>query len=181
MKKVLTVLIVAVAMFLSQGLFISQKDIVVSANVSAEKDFVAQVFYIEEDGVKMSETTSVKQQVVAGDSVVNVALPIKHIQKFRFDFGVQPGHVTISDLQIAGNNTLNLDMENFIFSPDVTKHEVIDGKMSIVSDNKDPYMIYKDVLDVDGATSVNWLMFILLLVVYGFVSYKLVGYFYKKK
>lgn len=181
MKKVLTVLIVAVAMFLSQGLFTSHKNIVVSADLVAEKNFGSNVFYTEQDGEKFNGNQSVAQNVVAGESHIDIELPADNIKHFRFDFGVTPGVVKLSNLVIAGEEVVSLNLDNFNYSPDVTEHSVDSGVMTISSNAEDPYIVYKEGLDIHAGTSVNWLALILLLVVYGFVSYKLVGYFYKKK
>ena len=180
MKKILTALIVIVAMALSYGLFIKHSGVMVSADINAEKDFIAQVFY--SDGVVlMDEAHSVKQNVIAGESHINIEIPMQKVSKFRFDFGVHPGRVMVKDLALIGKDTIKLDTNKFKHFNETAEPNESGNEIVVMSEGNDPFMTYTEAFDVTEKTSVNWLMFLILLCVYGSVSYKVVNYLFRNK
>lgn len=179
MKKVIVYILVCIALCLSYSLYISFGGLYFNADIDATKDFVAQVYYTENTSDKFSEKHSIKKDVRSGNSHLNIALPIKHIQNFRFDFGVNPGTVKISDMIIKGNKNLKLDINNFEYNKQITTHFMSGAQITIMSAESDPHIIYKSPVDLKGGTKINCFILFVLFCVYWFLFQKIVDYLCK--
>jgi hypothetical protein len=75
-----------------------------------------------------------------------------------------------------------LDLNKFkSFTKDVTSHEIIGSQLVIQSDQKDPYMIYSETLDLNPYLKIDWCILLILFCVYWFIFSKTVGYLAKFK
>ncbi|MBP5343702.1 MAG: hypothetical protein J6Y85_01310 [Alphaproteobacteria bacterium] len=124
--------------------------IVATMDINAERPFTAQIFWTEDPTDAFSEQRSVQTQVPEGQSRLELLIPTDIVHRFRFDFGYKPGKITISNIELSGIEPIKLNLKNFSFSPDVQRHEVNQSELTIFSESRDPYMIYK--LPVDAMT-----------------------------
>jgi hypothetical protein len=134
------------------------KNIYVTYKVNATKDLTYQVFYTDTADGNFNEPQSAKQVVPVGVQVVKIILPTQKIAKFRLDFGVEPETVYIADLKLVGDKIIKFDdFSNFAYYH-IDEYTTVteDNALKIVSNQRDPYMIYKENLDVTPGTDINW-------------------------
>lgn len=128
------------------------RGIVFSADVEAEKHFVAQVYYCENPTDRFSPDRFVSAPVPRGRSKLWMLVPAKTIARFRFDFGIEPGTVSVSRMRLSGRNPAALDADGFSSFNDVDESGVPEpGSLRIVSGKKDPFAVYGKTLDVREA------------------------------
>ena len=123
--------------------------IVLSMDIETERPFMSQIFWIENDSENFNEKQSVRQQVEQGATRYEKEIPTDIVHRIRFDFGSNPGKVVVKNIRLSGANPVDLDVNEFMpFSKDIQSHEVVNGALIIVSEQRDPYMIYPHDLDV---------------------------------
>ena len=160
------------------------KNIRVTFSSESTKDLTYQVFYTGSEDEKFNEKQSVKKLTPAGINQVEMILPTEKIVHFRFDFGINPGSVLISNLNLVGDKTIDIladDKNKYIFSHFVEEHQFLDGNtLRIVSNQNDPYMYYNKELDITSGTVINWCN--LLQIAFGtfFIAF-LLGLFVTRK
>jgi hypothetical protein len=91
---------------------------------------------------------------------VKIVLPTEKVVRFRIDFGVKPETIYVSDLKLIGNTEVNIladEEDKYSFSRHVEEHQFIDGRdLRIISNQRDPYMVYKKDLDVTPGDDINY-------------------------
>lgn len=155
----ISLIIAVIATFATKDIWQEPTDIYVTFNTKSTKDFKYQIFYTNESVNNFSRKQVVNKMVSAGEQNVEITLPTKNVFQFRIDFGFYPGTILISDLKLIGNKTIHIlaDNEANYFFNQVEEHQFIDGRaLRIVSNQADPYMIYKKKLDITYGTIINW-------------------------
>lgn len=157
-----TVKIVCVSLILAVGAIAItvnswyDRNIRVTFYAQSAKDIQYQVFYTSERDGKWQAVT---QQVPAGKSNVKIVLPIQNIALFRLDFGSYPQTVYVTDLKVTGNKSVDIladDEDNYRFYQ-IDEHQFMNGKgLRISSNQNDPFMFYKEQLDVTPGPDINW-------------------------
>ena len=148
------------------------KNIRLTFTAENSKDITYQAFYINTLGSKHNEQQSVKQRFPEGTHNVEFILPTEKVVGFRFDFGSYPGTVLISDLKLIGGKTINMlaDKDSYRFNQ-IEEYQFIDGRaLRIVSNESDPYMVYKNSLNV---TLINWSMLLQIALGAFFIAFLL--------
>ena len=179
-RLLIVAVLVCFFMFLSSS-FWSNNNISVSFNADTSKDLTFQVFYTTQPKTNFSEKESMKQLVKAGSNKVVFKLPIKNIIKFRIDPGSNPGEVELSDITVSGNKVVNLDGGLWTYNSHIESHSVVDGVLTLISNQQDPYIIYKKELNLSEGREIDWCLFIISLAFSIFVSSVLVFYLSKFK
>ena len=162
--------------------FWSVKEIKVQFNSEAAKDIEYQIFYASLPDKGFSEAESVKKTVEAGKQDVKIILPVKKIFKFRIDPGQNPGKVVLSDIRLKGQHTINIDDGNkFIYQNHIDDKKIEGRKISIVSNQSDPYIVYKEKFELEESRDVEFCVLVICLFFSFFVACKSVNYLAKFK
>ncbi len=122
--------------------------IIVSMDIDTQNAFIAQVFWTEDESEKFNQKQSIRKPIPEGKTHFEMQMPTDTVYRFRFDFGTNPGKVSVSNLKVSGLDTAVLDFQKFVFSSDVEEHELADGVLTITSTLIDPYMVYKSPLNI---------------------------------
>lgn len=181
-RRILVVLVlVCFLMFFSSSIW-TNKSIIVSFNAQTSKDLTFQVFYTTQPKTNFSEKESLKQLVKAGNNNIIFKLPIKNIIRFRIDSGSNPEEVKLSNITVSGNKSVRLDGENlWTFNKHIENYSYYDGVLTLVSNQGDPYIIYKHELNIMAGTYVDWCLFLICLAFAIFIFSVLVFYLAKFK
>lgn len=119
------------------------KGIAVEFSVEASVPFTLSIYYTTGNMAKFSAGLRVDAPVQKGRNNLNVNIPIGVLKKFRIDFGVKPGRVSISPIKIVGQKEIALDWCQFGFN-DVESHQISeDGLLTVFSEGNDPYAVYQ--------------------------------------
>ncbi len=177
---IISTLITMILLYCSSGVYHKSSYIKVTFNVKQNKVIEYQIYYTTEKNQKFSEANSVKQQVLPGKKEVKITLPISQIEQFRFDFGINPGEVVLSDLTLSGKNKQSLDFKDFTFRR-INSHTEKYGQLIISSNQIDPLMIYLKPIKIVASKGIDWYLFFILATVYFFIAYKIVKYLTKFK
>ena len=175
-RQLLLVLTFVIACLCLSHPFFTEPQISFSAQIEAESDFKARVFWTEDETQKIDGKLVVTQNVSKDASSIQIVIPTKKLYKFRFDFGQKPGKVIISDMKIRGNKTIILDPTLFRTFHDVESHKVVDNKLVIESEKKNPYMLYSQPINIFQGSVIDWCLFLILSCVYWFVFSKSLRY-----
>lgn len=159
-----------------------EKGIFVSFNQETDSDIHYQVFFTRNEQEAFIKTESVAYTVSANMPEVKILLPEKHISKFRLDLGINPGQVVISNLKLIGNTTIELnDFNEFRYSPDVDDKIIEGGKVTLISNKNDPYMVYNDTIDISEENFIDWTKAMLIGALSFFTGFFLLGFLFKKR
>ncbi|MBP5343790.1 MAG: hypothetical protein J6Y85_01775 [Alphaproteobacteria bacterium] len=159
-----------------------EKNIYVSFNQGTDTDVKYQVFYTLSEEENFNESHSVRSQAEAMDSEVKIHIPETHISKFRLDPGTAPGQVTISNLKLLGDKEIELDDFNeFRYSPDVEDKIIENNKITIISNKRDPYMVYLQPFNLNEGNFINKQKIGLIGTLSFFVGFILLGLLFKNR
>ena len=138
-KGIVPLFITAALMYLCSVIYCrSCIEVVFTSELDRETEY--QVFYTTEPGQRVNEVQSVKKKSSRGKHLERIILPIEKIVLFRFDFGVRPGRVSISDMALAGKNVQPLNFDDFSFVQ-IDSKRIEKNKLTIVSKQNDPLII----------------------------------------
>lgn len=157
------------------------KAVIVSFNADATKDLTYQVFYTTKPKLDFNEVNSVKYKVEAGKKHVKIVIFTHKIARFRLDFGSTPEKLIISDLVLNGRQKLKFDDFNKFNFLNIDNKQIEPNKLTINTNHRDPYIVYRDKLLLTAQILVDWHRFIILATFYFFVSWKLVKYLVRFK
>ena len=153
--RLLTLALQAVVMLLMLGLTFDAwcpSSVRVSVALTSVYRFTAQVYYATQKNENFSEASSSMALVRAGDSRLDMDLPIRQLKRFRFDLGMAPGTVTIKNIAISG---LPLDLSKFIPSSDIKIHQLTGEGLVLSFSGKDPHLVYQGTLpEVEGRRTI---------------------------
>ena len=172
-------LLTCVVIYFTSALLLS-KNIVVSFNAEAKKEIQYQVFYTEAKGQGMNEKQSVRKNIKSGSQKVEILLPIEKIVKIRLDIGSHPEEVIISDLQVKGSKNVKFNYNEFNKNQ-IDKYETKGNKLYIASNQGDPYIWYKQELNLPAGMQIDWCRLIIISVLAFLLMYKFVQYLSKFK
>ncbi len=175
----LAVLLTGLVLYFTSALW-SNKAVIVSFNAEAKKDINYQVFYTEAKGQGMDEKHSVRKNIKSGSQKIEILLPIERVVKIRLDIGSNPGEVVISDLQVKGGKNVKLNYNEFNKNQ-IDKYEIKGNKLYISSNQGDPYIWYKQELNLPAGMQIDWCRFIIISVLAFLLMYKFVQYLSKFK
>lgn len=109
-----------------------------------------QIFYCE-NNISWKDSAYVKEKITKGKGKAHIFLPSEHIDRLRIDVGIKPGVVTLSHLQLEGVRSVNINTNPAKWrTVNVLSLKQVDGKMRIESNHADPYLIYKENVDLKG-------------------------------
>lgn len=175
-RLLIVAVLVCFFMFLSSSLWLNNS-ITVSFNANTSKDLTFQVFYATNPKANFNGKDTVKQFVNVGFSKVVFKLPIKNIVKLRIDPGSNSGKVKISDIEVSGSKVIKLtDYNLWTYNSHIESHSVEDGVLTLISNQEDPYIIYKQELNIPEGIEIDWCLFTISLAFSIFVSSVLVFY-----
>lgn len=141
----------------------------------SNKEIEYQVFWTAARGQRFNELQSVRKKIPKGKHLERFILPIQKIGRFRFDFGVRPGQASVSNMVLGGENIQSLNFDDFSFH-NIDSKKIEKNKLTIVSKQNDPLIIYQKPLEIVPKQSVDWWMFFLLLCAFGASSYLILSY-----
>ena len=165
MSAVLSAFMTAALMYLCSVIYCTSY-MEVTFTSESDKEIEYQVYYTTEPGQRFNEVPSVKKKSSRGKHLERIILPTEKIVLFRFDFGVRPGRVSISDMTLAGKNVQPLNFDDFSFVQ-IDSKRIEKNKLTIVSEQNDPLIMYQKPLGIVSKLSIDWLGFTLLLCVFG--------------
>ena len=172
MKKFVIIIFTLLGLLLSKSLFITN-NITVSFNQKSNQPIQYQVFWTDSNNEKFSEHAQKKYTTTENQKHVSIRISNQKMKNFRLDTGIKPGIVEISDLKINGKS---LDLNNFSKSKDIESLVVENNKMIIKSNKHDPYLTYKENVNINAVKSVNYPILIMLLCFWLAVSYGVVSF-----
>lgn len=130
----------------------------VTFHAESEKDIDYLAFYTADNSHWFNGKEMVKQMVEAGSNDVEIILPAEKVEHFRLDFGQYPGTVTIKDIKIIGDETIEINNFDKYTYYKVDSHRTNeDGSVTITSNEKSPYMIVNDEFDIYPGDDYDWL------------------------
>ena len=173
--SLLFVFCLGVSLFLSRSLWVKPV-ITASFDVVNEKPYQIQIFYTQKDGEIFNQTQSVKKKVGSGQQHVEINLPISHLKKFRIDFGDEPGKIEISNLNLNGKETKSLSFSNFNPNAPILTYIPNENTTIIVSNAKDPFIVLKKTVNLDGRYTIDYCILTILICFFGFIFSKSIGY-----
>lgn len=176
--SLLALLLTVGSLYLIRDVFLS-KEITVSAYIDVEKDLSIQIFWMEKEDEKFNEKQSVIKNISSGKNALVIDVPTEHIEKFRFDFGSHPGKVILSNLKLEGTQSFYPNYNDFIYNQYIKEHFIENNKLSITSDASDPFMIYKDALNLSAGCQVDWCRLMILFCFLGLIYFKGINYLLK--
>ncbi|MBQ8481523.1 MAG: hypothetical protein IJ532_03210 [Alphaproteobacteria bacterium] len=130
----------------------------VTFHADSEKELNYQVFYTDNERPGFNEKQSVRQIVPAGSHCVKIVVPTEKIGRFRLDPGAKPEKLTIKNLKVSGDETIEFtDFDNYKYL-NIKEHTANeDGSLTIVSDHGDPYIVTTEELDILPGDDYDWL------------------------
>lgn len=127
--------------------------------VEVEKPLTLEIKWAETETAPFRAEVGVFCKVTPADREVVVELPVSKVSRFRVDAGSYPGHMTLSNLQLkCGRDVVRFDDFSQFTYRNVQNHEIEPGKVSLYSQHKDPYMVYKQPLEIKRTSRVEWLI-----------------------
>lgn len=134
----------------------TQKEMFISFNQKTDIGIRYQIFYTLNEKEGFNETYSIRYYADPTESEIKILIPQKHISKFRMDYGEFPEKVTISNLKLVGDQIIELNnFDDFSYSPAVENKIIENDTLTIISNQKDPYMVYKNILDLNEGTFIR--------------------------
>ena len=130
----------------------------VTFHADNKKELTYQVFYTEDNSGHFNEKQSAKQVVTSGSHNVKIVIPAEKIGRLRLDTGFIPGELTIKDIKVSGDNSVEFtDFDNYKYL-NIKEHTANeDGSLTIVSDHGDPYIVTTEELDIFPGDDYDWL------------------------
>ena len=180
--RLFIVAVILCVMFLkmSSPFYTAKGGVEFSFDCEQNRNIEYQIFYTEVENEKFTETKSVKQIVPAGKHYVRMLIPANTIKNFRFDIGIKPGTVILSNMKIRGNATKSLSPKDFRFVQ-IDNFLTTQDSIIITSNKDDPLLVYTQTLNVEGAMQKDWCIFTILAIFYVFFIYRLLVYIIKFK
>lgn len=174
----LTALLTCLVLYITSALWYSRA-VIISFDAKSEKDIQYQVFYTEKVGQDFNEKQSVISTVSAGTQKVKIILPIEKLIKLRLNIGKYPGNVFIYDMQAKGLRSVNLNYNDFEKNQ-INLYEIRNSKqyvkLHIFSSQKNPFITYKNNLDLSGKMQLDFFHLIIISVLAFLIMYKFVQY-----
>ena len=108
------------------------------------KPFQLQIFYKATRYSQFNEKDSIRRQVTPADKHIEIVLPVKHIYNFRIDFGANPQHIIIRNIEIKGDIYLNFNQWNNYVYQNIEKVKIKEDEnvLKLYSSHNDPYMFF---------------------------------------
>lgn len=151
MKRIATLLVFLVLFAATSRVWVPS-GIAFSAETDSENRFTARIYYAESKDDAFSEERAVSVFVDEGPCRIWRLIPVRRIERLRFDFGDAPGNVRISRIEVLGRTREKLNAGDFVFSPDVEERTAEkDGTLAIRSGKPDPHMVCRRNLGMEGA------------------------------
>lgn len=176
-RKVAVSLLIVILAFISLDVW-WPNEVAFSATIDAERDFTAQIFWSEDARTPFSGSKVFSIPIKRGQQKLRTMLPARRIAQIRFDFGTNPGAVSISGIRLSGGGETLLAAEDFRFSRGIDRHWTEGENIHIVSKgDKDPYVVYAKPLDVVGGFSLSGMLFKLPIAVLWVLALLLVSRF----
>lgn len=172
-KSITAIVTVALALILSLTLGITTfKPINLSFISIASQDVEYQVFY-SADSEGFNEHNSVKKWIKAGEQKVDIQIPIHHINRFRLDFGQNPGHLIIKSLVLEGRNKIRFDdYKKFYINDHIEKANKQANLLEIISSKEDPFIVFNGNVSVSARFIPDFVtLTILILVIYPLLNF----------
>lgn len=118
---------------------------VLSFNFMSDSAMDIQLFFSDNDVFSEQKSSTVSYNDVNNEKLINFVVPTD-TQYIRLDFGDSAASFAISDMALSAGN-LRFDIENAsllspVFTNSVTALYEQDGKISIVTDNNDPFIAF---------------------------------------
>ncbi|MBQ8660319.1 MAG: hypothetical protein IJ473_01910, partial [Alphaproteobacteria bacterium] len=179
MKKSWVIIVSLFLLLLSIESFV-KKEISVSFTQKTTKDIEYQLFYTKQKDEPFSEGYSIRKKVSKDWENIQIFIPTRKIFRFRIDPGTEKGTIEISNLKINGKK---LDLSKFNKSKDVSQLSFDKNKdtLTIISNNHDPYITYKDSLNISNSFTINYTILIILLCIYLTISYIIIKFIHSKR
>ena len=154
----------------------------VTFHADSEKDIQYQVFYTDDYSGNFNGPQSIKQVVPAGSNCVKIVVPTEKIGRFRLDTGEFPGNLTLKNIKVSGDETIeftNFDNYKYVNIKEHTVNE--DGSLTVVSGHNDPYIVTTEKLDIYPGDDYDWLRMGLIAGGSFIVAFLLAMFLNKKK
>lgn len=153
-----------------------KKGTTVDIEFSCQKDLDLQVFYCYKSDKNFSEAHSVKQRIKKEQNRTKIFIPAtSDITRFRLDSGTTPELFEIAKITIKGKKAQHLGLDQFA-PVNITSYSVKDGKGVIVSTHRDPFLVYRNPLNISPGHHIEWLILITFCIVSYFFASKIVKY-----
>jgi hypothetical protein len=121
------------------------QNVLVVFEATSKKPVDYEIYYTIERETWYNEDNKVTVKGKPGAHQYVATLPVERIYNIRIDFGENPGAILVTDIRLMGTQAALLDnFENYNYNQIEKHHITPKGQLFFISEEKDPYMIYKD-------------------------------------
>lgn len=145
-------------------------EVVVSVGLKSAVPQTCQVFWTEDEETPFAPERSASVRISPHGVSATFSLPIRRLEKLRFDFGDGSVPVRTSAVLVSGTEERVLHWRDFGARHDISRFAIDDkGAVDVVASGKDPYAVHVSPLGIPGKLRVNiflscCLVFIALLI-----------------
>lgn len=178
-KKRLTasILLTALLMLLSKGLYTGFEPIKLSFDIKGEKTLSIQAFYTKKTIERFNEKESSKQEVDLNvTNHLEFLFPTQTVRKVRIDLGSNPEDLELSNIVLEGKKKLPLNNFDNIEIGQLDNIEKEADKLKITSSQVNPSISFNNGINIKAGMTLDWKLFIIALTLSFLISYKLVQY-----
>ena len=155
-SRILTsIILIVIALIATKSLWL-QQGFSVLLDYEAQKPLGVQIFFSTDSAIPFSERTSVRKTIQEGKSKATIFIhTCSKIAKFRIDAGEEPGRFVLQNVRLLGRSEVVLDLDKF--SPrNIEHYNVTAGEATFVSTHRDPYLVYREPILIEGCFHIRW-------------------------
>lgn len=184
LRYLVLALISLCVVILTRGLWSSKPPIMAALHIEVEKPVDLEIKWADAADAPFRAEVGISRKVTPADCEVVVELPTRKVYRFRVDAGSNPGHVTLSKLQLRCNDiVISCDDFNRFSYYNIENKFIEPGKLTIFSRHPNPYFEYQLPQVVVKTRRIDWfalgiisiLSVLLASVVVNTVRYAMVG------
>ncbi len=168
-KYLIQLLLVVILVVATRDIYVSYENKFIIEFDSIDNGIEYEFFYTHENEENFIPERSVKYKSKGSISsfeknkvYINIDKPIKNL---RIDFGAYPGTMKIKNVNIIGDKSIKLDLNDLVegFNKKVDSFEYTDDYLLINSNQNDPYSVIEDINLTPKKFKINYYLCILTL------------------
>ena len=174
----ISILLTLLLMCVSHSLWLIEQPITLSFDISGKGSLELDVLYAKRAEVGVPQMNRISQVIKLTDEVKNItmSLPIKRIEKLRFNFRKGTASVQISNIVLKGRKNLHLGDMTYIEAKELNNLKAFENGMTFTLSSKPASMSFKQNIKLKKATEFDFEVFIILLTLSFLLTYKAVQY-----
>lgn len=174
----ISILLTLLLMCVSHSLWLIEQPITLSFDISGKGSLELDVLYAKRVEVGVPQMNRISQVIKLTDEVKNITmpLPIKRVEKLRFNFRKGIASVQISNIVLKGRKNLHLGDMTYIEAKELNNLKAFENGMTFTLSSKPASMSFKQNIKLKKATEFDFEVFIILLTLSFLLTYKAVQY-----